>query len=85
MKASKVKKKAATSVPKKYRYVVKVEETVLSSTAIESDKKLSWDALKGIAESRRVKGQLSLVGVTDVDSWCDEAFVNGKPSEELPE
>ena len=63
---------------RKYRYVVKVVEEVESSTAIESDKKLPWCRLKAIAERRRVKGELSLCGVKDVDMFCDEAYVDGK-------
>ena len=64
--------------------MVKVVETVQYSTAIESDRKRSWDELEEMAESRRIKGELSLSGVTDVDSWCDAAYVDGKPVEVEP-
>ena len=62
---------------KKYRYVVEVVEEVKSSTAIESDRKLPWSRLKAIAESRRIHGKLSLVGVGDVDMYCTEAYLDG--------
>lgn len=68
---------------RKYRYVVKVVEEVESSTAIESDKKLPWCRLKAIAERRRVKGELSLCGVKDVDMFCDEAYVDGKKADRV--
>jgi len=73
-----VKKPKAKSSAKKYRYVVKVVEEVESLTAIESDKKLPWCRLKEIAERRRIRGELSLCGVKDVDMYCDEAYVDGK-------
>ena len=62
----------------KYRYVVKVVEEVEYSTAIESDKKLPWSRIKSIAEKRRVKGELSFLGVKDVDMYCPETYVDGK-------
>lgn len=77
-------RKKASPDRKKYRYVVKVVETVEYSTAIESDKKMPWCALEKIAESRRIKGELSFLGVKDVDSWCDEAFVDGTLVEKKP-
>lgn len=71
------------AVDHKYRYKVKVVETVEYSTVIESDKKLPWFALEKIAESRRIKGELSFVGVKDVDLWCDEAYVDGAKVEKV--
>ena len=74
MKNSRTRKFAA----KKYRYVVRVVEKVVSSTAIESDVKLPWSRLEEIAEHRRVTGELSFESVNDVDMYCDTVFVNGK-------
>ena len=67
---------------KKYRYVMSVSETVKSSTTIESDRPMLFAALSQIAERRRVKGDLSLVGVEDVCIGCDEVYVDGKLVEE---
>ena len=78
------KKKTTTASPvsvqgrKRYRYVMKVVEDVEYSTAIESDKKLSHEELKDIAERRRVEGRLSFMSVANVDIWCDEAYDNMK-------
>lgn len=71
-----VKKKVPDKRPK-YRYVVKVVETVESLTAVESDKKLTWDRIKDIAERRRVAGKLSFNGVTDVDMGVCDAYCDG--------
>lgn len=71
-----VKKKVHDKRPK-YRYVVKVVETVESLTAVESEKKLPWSKIKDIAESRRVAGELSFNGVTDVDMWVCDAYCDG--------
>lgn len=72
-----VKKNKLQRSPK-YRYVVKVVETVESLTTVESDKNLTWDRIKDIAERRRVAGELSFNGVTDVDMWVCDAYVDGK-------
>lgn len=70
-------------VPKKkthrarFRYVVKVVETVESQTTIDTDTPMNWNEIKKIAEKRRVKGTLSFCGVTDVDSWVSEAYQDG--------
>ena len=61
----------------RFRYVVKVVETVESQTAIDTDTPLNWNEIKKIAEDRRVKGTLSFCGVTDVDSWVSEAYQDG--------
>ena len=61
----------------RFRYVVKVVETVESLTAVESDKKLPWNRIKDIAERRRVAGKLSFNGVTDVDMWVCDAYCDG--------
>lgn len=61
----------------RFRYVVKVVETVESQTAIETDTPLKWNDIKKIAEERRVRGTLSFCGVTDVDSWVSEAYQDG--------
>lgn len=61
----------------RFRYVVKVVETVESQTAIDTDTPLAWNEIKKIAEKRRVKGTLSFCGVTDVDSWVSEAYQDG--------
>jgi trans-2-enoyl-CoA reductase len=61
----------------RFRYVVKVVETVESQTAIDTDTPLNWNEIKKIAEERRVKGTLSFCGVTDVDSWVSEAYQGG--------
>jgi len=73
-----MKKTARKKKEKRYRYVVKVEEVIESSTVIESDRKMPWHRLEKIAEERRIHGTLSLNGVTDVNSWCSEAYVNGQ-------
>ena len=78
-----VKKKVPDKRPK-YRYVVKVVETVESITAVESDKKLPWNRIKDIAERRRVAGELSLTGVSDVDMWVCDAYVDGKEVHRMP-
>lgn len=78
-----VKKKVHDKRPK-YRYVVKVVETVESLTAVESEKKLPWSKIKDIAESRRVAGELSFNGVTDVDMWVCDAYVDGKEVHRMP-
>lgn len=78
-----VKKKVPDKRPK-YRYVVKVVETVEHLTAVESDKKLTWDRIKDIAERRRVAGELSFNGVTDVDMWVCDAYVDGKEIHRTP-
>jgi hypothetical protein len=78
-----VKKKVPDKRPK-YRYVVKVVETVESLTAVESDKKLPWNRIKDIAERRRVSGELSFNGVTDVDMWVCDAYVDGKEINRTP-
>ena len=59
---------------KKYRYVMAVQETVESTTAIESDRRMTFDELKEETERRRVGGNLSLRAVKDVDIWCEAAY-----------
>lgn len=78
-----MKKKVPDKSPK-YRYVVKVVETVESLTAVESDKKLPWSRIKKIAERRRVTGELSFNGVSDVDMWVCDAYVDGKEIHRMP-
>ena len=68
----------------KFRYVVKVVETVESLTAVESEKKLPWSKIREIAERRRVAGELSFNGVTDVDMWVCNAYVDGKDIHGIP-
>ena len=68
----------------KFRYVVKVVETVESLTAVESDKELPWSRIKDIAEKRRVAGKLSFNGVSDVDMWVCDAYVDGKEIHRTP-
>jgi hypothetical protein len=63
---------------KKYRYVMVVQETVESTTEIESDRSMSFDELRDEAERRRVEGNLSLRAVTDVCIWCVSALKGGK-------
>lgn len=74
LRKAKPKKKA--KLPK-FRYVVKVVETVEYLTAVESDTKLNWNRIKDIVELRRLEGKLSFSGVTDVDSWVQEAYRDG--------
>lgn len=77
-------------VPKKkthrarFRYVVKVVETVESQTAIDTNTPMNWNEIKKIAEKRRVKGTLSFCGVTDVDMWVCDAYVDGKEIHRTP-
>ena len=78
-----VKEKVAGKRPK-YRYVVKVVETVESLTAVESDKKLAWNRIKDIAERRRVSGEPTFNGVKDVDMWVCDAYVDGKEIHRTP-
>lgn len=68
----------------KFRYVVKVVETVESLTAVESDKELPWSRIKYIAEKRRLAGKLSFSGVSDVDMWVCDAYVDGKEIHRTP-
>jgi hypothetical protein len=74
LRKAKPKKKAKRP---KFRYVVKVVETVEYLTAVESDTKLNWNRIKDIVELRRLEGKLSFNGVTDVDSWVQEAYCDG--------
>lgn len=62
----------------KYRYNVAVLETVLSKTAVESERKLSHEELMQEVERRRVGGKLSLSGVKDVDTYVDSAYEDGR-------
>lgn len=78
------KTKAAKEKMPKFRYVVKVVETVESQTAVDSDVKLPWNAIQKIAEERMVKGTLSFCGVTDVDMWVCDAYVDGKEIHKMP-
>ncbi len=64
--------------PTKYRYVMTVVETVVYTTAIDSDKKEKLDELKDIAESRRIHGKLSFKCVADADVWLDEVYADGE-------
>jgi hypothetical protein len=64
---------------KKYRYVMAVQETVESTTAIDSDRRMTFDELKDEAERRRVGGKLSLRAVKDVDIWCEAAYDAKRP------
>ena len=73
--------RSSTSTSKKFRFVVAVEEVVESTTAIESDSKLTWEELKKEAERRRVKGMLSFRAVKDVTMWCEEAYKGKKNME----
>ena len=73
---ARVKKNKLQHSPK-FRYVVKVVETLESITAVESEKKLVWSKIKDIAERRRVEGKLSFSGVTDVDMWVCDAYCDG--------
>ena len=68
---------------KKYRYVMVVQETVESATAIESDRRMKFDELKEETERRRVEGKLSLRAVRDVDIWCEAAYDGKKAMEAL--
>lgn len=68
----------------RFRYVVKVVEAVESQTAIDTDTPLNWSEIKKIAEERRVKGTLSFCGVTDVDFWVSDAYVDGKEIHRMP-
>lgn len=61
----------------KYRYVMDVEETVKYTTTIVSDRKLTSRQLETIAENRRVKGELSMTGVSDVGIWINSAYKDG--------
>jgi len=63
---------------KKYRYVMAVQETVESTTVIESDKSMSFVELSDEAERRRVEGELSFRAVRDVTIWCEAAYKGGK-------
>ena len=75
--------RSSTSTSKKFRYVVAVEEVVESTTAIESDRRLTWDELKEETERRRVKGKLSFRAVKDVTMWCEEAYKGKKKMERV--
>lgn len=72
-----------TSTSKKFRFVVAVEEVVESTTAIESDRQLTWEELKEEAERRRVKGKLSFRSVKEVTMWCEEAYKGKKKLERV--
>lgn len=76
-------RRSATSTSKKFRFVVAVEEVVESTTAIESDRQLTWEELKKEAERRRVKGKLSFRAVKDVTMWCEEAYKGKKKLERV--
>ena len=80
---ARVKKNKLQHSPK-FRYVVKVVETLESITAVESEKKLVWSKIKDIAERRRVEGKLSFSGVTDVDMWVCDAYIDGKEIHRMP-
>lgn len=66
---------------KKYQYVMEVMEEVVSTTEIDSDTPLNDEQLNDIVEQRRVDGKLSFKEVRDVDTFCCEAYVNGKKVE----
>lgn len=68
---------------KKYRYVMVVQETVESTTEIESDRSMSFVELSDEAERRRVEGMLSLRAVRDVGIWCESAYDGKKAMEAL--
>lgn len=68
---------------KKYRYVMVVQETVESTTEIESDRSMSFVELSDEAERRRVEGKLSVRAVSDVGIWCEAAYDGKKAMEEL--
>lgn len=72
------KKNVAKANKKRYKYVVFVRETVDSKATICSDRKLAWRELEQMAERRRISGKLSLHGVSDVEMWCEAAYVNGR-------
>ncbi len=69
-----------SGAPNRYRYVMTVIETVVYTTAVDSDKKEKLDELKDIAETRRVRGELSFQRIADVDTWLEEAYENGERS-----
>ena len=54
-----------------------------STTAIESDRQMTWDELKAEAERRRVEGKLSFRAVKDVTMWCEEAYKGRKKLERV--
>lgn len=56
---------------------------MVSSTAIESDKKMTWAQLEKEAERRRVKGELSFKEVRDVDMFCSAAYDNQVPMDRV--
>lgn len=62
----------------KYRYVVKVLETVEYTTAVESDVKMTESEIEDVAECRRVEGGLCFSGVTGVDTEVIGTFADGK-------
>lgn len=62
---------------KRYRYVMEVVEEVHYTTAIESERKLSYDEVRDACETRRANGGLSLKGVAEVDMWIDSAYEDG--------
>lgn len=55
-----------------------VEETELSTCVIRSNRKLTHDELKTMAERRRVNGKVRFRETRDVDIWCGEARVAGR-------
>lgn len=62
----------------KYRYVVKVVETVEYTTAIESDVKMTESEIEDVAECRRTENNLCFSGVTGVDTEVIGTFEDGK-------
>lgn len=58
-----------------------VVETVVYTTAIDSERKVKLDELKDIAETRRARGELSFKCVSDTDSWVEEAYAGGLRSD----
>lgn len=63
---------------KRYRYVMEVVEEVHYTTAIESERKLTYDEVKDRCEALRANGGLSLKGVAEVDMWLDSAYEDGR-------
>lgn len=65
----------ATAKHKKklYRYDMRVLETIEYSAVIESDKPVSYRELEKTAEKRRVHGNLSMEGVTDVKFYLADS------------
>lgn len=62
-----------------YKYVMSVTELVESTYVIRSKEKLTYAQLEKRTEAARVRGRLSLRGVSDVGIFCSEASAGGRP------